>query len=156
MRFNPRTIIIFLLLLPIILFACSGGSDEGPDPTLTAVQNNIIGSWVSTDITASSEETWQFLPDGTFIDTQGGSFQYQIHQINGFNYIALSADDLKIEPSEELREELEDSLGSTDFIPIYQVTMPSNSSIIIEPAANLYGSDSYFGFTFQTYVLRRR
>jgi hypothetical protein len=156
MRFNPRTIIIFLLLLPIILFACSGGSDEGPDPTLTAVQNNIIGSWVSTDITASSEETWQFLPDGTFIDTQGGSFQYKIHEIDGFNYIALNADDLKIEPSEELTEALEDSLGSTDFIPIYQVTMPSNSSIIIEPAANLYGSDSYFGFTFQTYVLRRR
>ena len=155
MKVNLKTIFISLVLT-FTLFGCSSDSAEEPDPTLTAIQSNIFGNWVSTDTSAGTEGIWQFLPDGTFIDTRGGSFQYEIYQIEGFYYVAFNAEDLNIEPSEELKEEMEDALGNTDFIPIYQVSMPSSGSLIIEPAIQLYQSDSYFGFTFQTYVLRRQ
>lgn len=155
MKVQLKTINLILIFPLLLLLGCSGESEE-PDPTVTAIQNNIIGSWVSTDVTDTTEGTWTFLPDGTFVDTQGANFEYEIHQISDFYYITFKADDLNIEPSDELKEELENSLGDTDFIPIYQVTMPSAGSLIIEPATKLYGSESYFGFTFQTYVLRRQ
>ncbi len=143
---------ILIVLIPFLLVL--GCSEEPEDPTVPVIERDIVGNWTST--TTNTADTWQFLPDGTFIDTEGATFQYKIYDIDGFSYIAFNVEELGVELNEEDIEELESSLGASDFIPIYQAQMPSKGSLVIEPATRLYGSDTYFGFTFETYVLRRQ
>lgn len=153
MKRYVRAIAISLIFL-LALAGCSGDSEE--EAATPAIADDIIGAWASTDVTAGVGGVWQFYPDGTFIDTENATFQYKIQTIDGFHYISYNVDELGIELTDEVEEELMSSLGEADFIPIYQVQMPSIDSLVLEPASRLYGSNSYFGIEFQTYVLRRQ
>lgn len=146
--------ILLILILFLPLLGCS--DESGDDSDTPNIGDDIIGSWTTTDVSAGAGGTWQFFPDGTFIDTQNVTYQYQLQEIDGLIYLAFDRESLNIEFTEDELADLEDTLGQTDFMPIYQAYMPSKDSLVLEPATILYGSDTYFGATFDTYVLRRQ
>ena len=147
--------LIIFIVMPLLVLGCSEGAGQRDEASaVPQIAEDIVGSWTSTS--EISNATWQFFADGTFIDTENAVYGYQIQIIEEQYYIAFRVEELGIELTDEVREELERSLGSSEYVPIYEAIMPSQNSLVLEPATRLYGTDEYFGSTFETLVLRRQ
>ncbi len=148
-RLIPIVVALFLVV------GCSNDSAQtNGDNSNPVIENDIVGNW--TQVGSNTGEIWQFFEDGTFIDTANVAYEYRIQKIDGIDYLAFDREGLNIELTEEDQEEMERAIGGSEFIPIYEARMSSKDSLILDPATILYGSDSYFNFTFVTLVLRRQ
>ena len=146
-------LLVILFLFPVV--GCSDDAEQGnEDSSFPELKEDIVGVWAPIDDTSGS--LWQFREDGTFVDTELKSYEYVIRNVDGVNYLGFDREGLNISLGEENEQELERVVGQTDHILIYQVQMSTKDTLVLDPAYNLYGSDSYFGFTFNTLILRRQ
>lgn len=147
--------ILCVVLCFLILVGCDGDADQdNTDPSVIVLEEDIVGVWAPIEDTSGA--LWQFRADGTFVDTELKSYEYVIQNVDGVNYLGFDREGLNISLAEENEQELERVVGQTDHILIYQIQMSSKDTLVLDPASTLYGSDSYFGFTFNTLILQRQ
>ena len=145
-------VFIFLVIMLFPLLGCSGEAEE--DPTIPVLERDIVGIWRPID--NINGLIWQFLEDGTFIDTEGVRYGYYIQEVDGITYLGFDREGLNITLIEEDEAELDRVVGQSDYILIYEANMTSKNTLVLDPASTLYGSDSYFNFNFETLILVRQ
>lgn len=154
MKLTIRIIFFFVLLL-IPLFGCSTDSDETNEESLLPdLETDIVGVWAPIDDT--SDQLWQFRADGTFVDTELKTYEYVVENVDGINYLGFDREGLNITLTEDDQAELERVVGQTDYILVYQAQMSTKDTLVLDPAFVLYGSETYFGYTFNTLILQRQ
>jgi len=145
-------VFIFLVIMLFPLLGCSGEAEE--DPTIPVLERDIVGIWRPLD--NINGLIWQFLEDGTFIDTEGVRYGYYIQEVDGITYLGFDREGLNITLIEEDEAELDRVVGQSDYILIYEANMTSKNTLVLDPASTLYGSDSYFNYNFETLILVRQ